>query len=274
MSRYGKGLRRPAASKLLRRAHASRLLAAQTPKGAADLGPFLGPRFDQGATGTCHAHSGVSAVMCARNAKGNPLPWVASPLLLASTTYADVRAAAFPTGPLPPLEDTGADLSDDAAALAKWGAGPIMALVQGRYSDVPDDLPGVPFPEPPDPLQNPELTIAGQNLIAGEYTIPIDQDAPTLCALSLDAAVPVWVGTFVDTAFEELSPNGIAQPADPNDPNGGGHAVYLSAYRSGPDGYEFRVENSWGAGWCDNGSCWASSAWVRACWMLWPMAVK
>lgn len=275
--RRGKGLHAPDPVKLARRTHLMRggIVAQATPTGAADLGPFLGPRYDQGQTGTCHAHSAVAAITCARNALGRGLPWVPSPLLLASNVYADVRSATTPASlPLAPLVDSGADLSDDATALATWGVGPIMALVAGRYSDVPDDAPGVPFPEPPDPKANPELTIAGENLIAGEYQIPVDDDASRLCALALDAKIPIWLGFFCDSAFEELGPNAIAQPPNQSDPRGGGHAVYLSAYRSGPDGYEFRVENSWGPRWAAGGAVWASSAWLRACWMLWPMAVQ
>lgn len=273
--RRGKGLQAPDPRKLARRTHAARLLAGATPNGAADLGAFLGPRYDQGQSGTCHAHSGVAAVTCARNAKQKGLPWVPSPLLLASLTYADVRAAAYPQGGLPALQDTGADLSDDAAALARWGIGPIQELVVGRFSDVPDDETGAAFPEPPDPKTSNELVIAGENLIAGEYQIPVDQDAPNLAALSLDAAVPVWVGFYCDSAFEDAQSGTIVQPPDTEDTNGGGHAVYLSAYRTGAGGeLEFRVENSWGPNWAADGTVWASSAWLRATWMLWPMAVK
>lgn len=268
----GRGLHTPDSSKLTRRTHAFRggLLQTGAPNGSADLSPFLGPRYDQGNTGTCHAHSGVAAVTCALRARGHGLPWVPSPLALASNTYADVRATTTPVGtPLPPLRDTGADLSDDSRALALWGVGPIGPLMPGRYSDVPDDSPGVAFPEP----AISELTISGSHIITGEYQIPVDAAAATACALALDAKIPIWLGFFCDRAFEELSPNALAQPPDTSDPTGGGHAVYLSAYRSGPNGYEFHVENSWGPDWCDNGSCWASSAWLRAAWMIWPMAV-
>ena len=144
----------------------------------------------------------------------------------------------------------------------------MLAPQDGRFSDVPGN--DTPFPEP----TVSDLAVAGQDLIAGEYQIPVDDTAPTTVALCLDAGIPVWLGTFVDTAFENLAANDIAQPADQSDPQGGGHAMYISAYRTASDGsFEFRVENSWGSSWADGGAVWASSAWLKACWNLWPMAV-
>ena len=226
--------------------------------------------MDQGASGTCHAHSAAGAIWTAYNAAGKSL-FVPSPRLIAACTYADVRAAANPTGNLPELLDTGADLSDDATALAHWGIAPIQApTTDGRFSDVENDGNPPVFPEP----DIASLTVAGASLISREYSIPVDVNAPTLCAQALDAGIPIWLGFFVDSAFENLGPNDIAQAPNQSDPNGGGHAVYLSGYRTAADGtFEWRVENSWSAGWCDGGACWASDAWLRACWLLWPMAI-
>lgn len=268
----GLGLLRPDPAKYAHRvsfAFHGAVFGQSAPKGAATLVPA--PRLDQGATGTCHSHSACGAVWCAFTAAGQS-PTLGSPLSLASCTYGDVRAGLVPPGlPLPPLMDTGADLSDDAKAMAKWGLPPMGPNVEGRHSDVPNDEPGVPFPEPDEA----KLQIASKNLIDGEYQIPIDANAPRLCALALDAGIPIWVGFFVDSAFEALGPNDVAQAPNTSDTSGGGHAVYLSGYRTAADGtYEFRLENSWGPGWCDGGACWVSEAWLKACWMLWPMTVK
>ena len=265
---YGKGLHRPDPAKLARRLHASfhpLLASAGTPRGSAQLVPCQ--RMDQGASGTCHAHSAAGATWVARNSLGRPLAFVPSPLLIASCTYADVQGPASGRGP---LKDTGADLSDDATALSTWGVAPMGPTVDGRFSDVPNDPPDNSFPEP-DLLQ---LQVAGSDLISGEYQIPVDASAPTLCALALDANVPIWVGFFVDSAFENLGANDIGRAPIAGDPNGGGHAVYLSGYRTSATGaFEFRLENSWGTGWADGGAVWCSTAWLLATWMLWPMAV-
>lgn len=36
----------------------------------------------------------------------------------------------------------------------------------------------------------------------------------------------------------------------------GGHAYAIAGYRTGPQGRAFRMENSWGQGWGDNGGAW------------------
>ena len=267
----GLGLKRTTPGRADHRLGAHRLGLIGTPKGQADLAEFMPPRLDQGQTSTCHAHSFVAALFTACGAQGHPMPFVGSPLLLASSTYADVRAKAHPTGDLPPLSDDGAQLQDDADAARTWGIGPMGLQVPGRYSDVPDDQDGVPFPEPTVPA----LIVAGTDLIDGEYSIPVNSDAPEVCALALDEGIPIWLGTMVDTAFEHAGPSDVIGPANPSDPSGGGHALYLGAYRTNaPGALEFRVENSWGPNWCAGGAVWASSEWIKACWDLWPMAVK
>lgn len=266
---FGRGLKRSSPHKIAHRLGASHLGLTGTPKGSADLAPFLAPRKDQGGTETCHAHSLSSSLYAAFAAAGKKLPFDPSPLLIASTTYSDLRAAAFPSGDLPVLQDTGAELQDDANAVKQWGIAPMGAPVEGRYSDVPNDEPGVPFPEP----DVSQLQIAGSRLIGGEYSIAVDSAAPETCALALDAGIPVWLGTLVDMAFQRLGPNDIAQPANASDPTAGGHAMYLSAYRTSNGKLEFRVENSWGSGWALAGAVWVSEAWITSCWDLWPCAV-
>jgi hypothetical protein len=272
MSRsYGKGLRRSTTEKTAHRLGAHHLLdTGAVPHGSATLKPCQ--RMDQGSSGCCHSHSAVAALWCALNAAGKVPAFVGSPRCLASCTYADVRAAATPAGqPLPTLQDTGADLQDDATALAKWGVAPIQAPTSdGRFSDVENDPPDNTFPEP----DINQLSVAGADLVSGEYQIAVDDNAPKTVALCLDAGVPVWLGFFVDGSFENLGASDVAQAPDQNDPSGGGHAVYINSYRTNAAGkLEFLVQNSWGSGWADGGAVWASEAWLKACWMLWPMAV-
>lgn len=274
--KYGKGLLRTPDAKKAHRLGAELhpdIAAAKAagPKGSGQLTPAK--RTDQGQSGCCHSHSAVAVVWCALTAAGLSPQFLGSPRMLASCTYADVRAATTPAGAaLPVLQDNGADLQDDANAMAKWGLAPIQAPTSdGRYSDVENDPPDNSFPEP-DPAQ---LVVGSQHLVSGEYTIPVDAQAPLLVAAAIDAGIPVWLGTFVDTAFEDLAADAVAQPANQADPNGGGHALYISGYRTAADGsLEFRVENSWGDGWCDGGACWASTAWLLACWELFPCPVK
>jgi hypothetical protein len=271
--RFGKGLKPSTRQKVQHRlgAHTHPQIAAALaagPKGAADLTPCQ--RMDQGQTGTCHAHSLSGAIWTSFNAAGKALAFIPSPRLIASCTYADVRSASIPAGaPLPPLTDDGAELQDDADAVKTWGIAPIQSPTSdGRFSDVENDPPDNTFPEP-DPTQ---MQIGGQDLITGEYAISVDSNAPNVVASSLDSGYPVWVGFLVDQAFEDLGASSIAQA--PIGSGLGGHAVYLSGYRTNALGkLEFRLENSWGSGWALNGSVWCSEAWLMACWDLWPCPV-
>jgi len=269
---YGKGLRRCDPARLSHRLHALAHPVARAAylaglRGQAQLEPCQ--RTNQGGSSTCHTHSLIAAAWCALNAAGSPPPFVGSPRQLASCVYAaQQRPAPVPGAQMASLKDNGADLQEDADALKAWGLAPIQAPTSdGRFSDVEND--SGDFPEA-DPEQ---LTKAVQ--LDGEYAIPVDSNAPRVVAACLDAGVPVQVGTFVDTAFENLPASQIAQPANTSDPNGGGHALYISGYRTNAAGkLEFRVENSWGPGWCDNGACWASEEWLTACWEIFPVAVK
>ncbi|HLK36901.1 MAG TPA: C1 family peptidase [Polyangiaceae bacterium] len=263
---FGKGLERCPAEKV---AHRFQMRATATPKGAGQLTPCQ--RLDQGQTSTCHAHSLVAAVWTALAAAGTTPPFVGSPRQLAACTYSDVRARRIPVGQtLPTLGDNGADLQDDATALAAWGLAPIQAPTSdGRFSDCENDPSSGVFPEP-DPTQLQRVM-----QVTGEYSIPVDSSAPATVATCIDAGIPVQVGIFIDTAFEELSAGHVAQPANERDPNGGGHAMYISGYRTNSAGeLEFRVENSWGSTWCEGGACWASTAWLLSAWELFPVAVK
>jgi hypothetical protein len=200
---------------------------------------------------------------------GRPIAFVPSPLLIASTTYADVRSRSAPEGaPLPVLQDTGAELQDDADAVARWGVGPIGPDIGGRYSDCPDDQEPL-FPEP----TVVDLLVAGAELVGGEYAITMDGNAPATVAASLDAGVPVWVGGLVGQAYEQLGPSDIAQPTSVDDTTGGGHAQLITAYRTAGSALEFLVVNSWGPYWAFNGTVWASSDWVSALWTAWPLTV-
>ena len=246
---------------------------AAGPKGSADLRascPPGGP-FDQNGSFTCHAHALVGAAYTAFAVMGARLLFVPSPLHVASCTYADLRTAATQPGDtLPVLVDNGAELQDDVNAVAQWGLAPMGVMQSGRFSDVPSLEPADPFPEP----------VLGQVekgfRIAGEYVLRGDPSTwPAQCAASLDAGIPLYVGGYVDTAYENLGPSDIAQPPDMNDKNGGGHAQYMVAYRKNAAGeLEFLVVGSWGKDWALNGTVWASAAWVAALWTIIPMTVK
>lgn len=236
--------------------------------GAADLTRFLPERFDQGQTETCHAHSLAAGLAVALAVQVKPLVFVPSPRLIASCTYADVRAVSVsPSSALPPLTDDGAELQDDADAVARWGIGPMSAPVEGRHSDCPSTQePGFPEVDPQ------ALVVSTRSLIGGEYQIdPADVE---MVAASLDAGVPVWVGGTVGAAYQELAPTDVAQPTPASDKTAGGHAQLIAAYRTTGAELQFLVVNSWGTGWALNGTVWAGTAWMQALWSVWPLSVR
>ena len=262
----GKGLHRSSPERVAHRLGAIHLLGSRAPpKGQAAL-TTLPSHLDQGQTGTCHAHSFVACLWSALYAKlGRAPAYLGLPCMLASCTYSSVQRGNWTGGPLAPLVDTGAQLQDDVDAAASWGLSPIRLLP----TDVPQS--GRHFPEP----VVSELVEGSADIIGGEYAIPVGPASAVVVAQCLDAGVPVLIGFLCDSAFEEDSAATVRGTPDTTDPRAGGHAVYLSGYRTNADGeLEFRLENSWGDAWCDGGGCWVTVSFVEACWSLWPMAVK
>ena len=141
---------------------------------------------------------------------------------------------------------------------------------QDNNTDVPaTDANGFGIPElEADTVETGALTPFG-----GPYDIAPGSTAPTTVADCLDAGIPVWIGTSVGQAFQELEAGQIGQPADPSDPTAGGHAMAILGYRTGPGKLQFLVRNSWGPGWCEGGNCWVSAAFIATAWSLLPFEV-
>ena len=273
MSQFGRGLKKAHVS---RSAH--RLRAALHPEIAKVLATGLpssgslepASPMDQGRSSTCFAHAASGAAWTTLAAKGKALAWLPSPLVIASCTYADVRASLIPAGQtLPELQDTGAELPDAATALARWGIAPMGALVGGRGgpSDVPDDPADGSFPEP----DQHQVELAGQDLIAGEYSIDVDQDAPGVVAASIVAGIAVWDGGPVNDLYESISGSSLATASCATGEDG--HSQYVAKFRTGAAGLEFLYCNSWGTGWGAAGGIWVDTSFLLTRWTLWPMAV-
>lgn len=269
-----------------RRSHPAKVAAAKPgashPVVAAALAVGLGAsaslmgnvpsRLNQGQTGTCTAHSYTASVTTACPSLG----WVPSQCVQYSVTHGIERAATTPPGqPLPPFQDNGAELADAIAAGATYGVCPMQGPTpDGRNSDVwgPIDAPNPNVTQEPDVVR---LEAAATTIITGAYHIdPNSPNVSDLVAGAISSGYPIYVGFYVDSAFENLGANDVAQPPNQSDPNGGGHAVFLAAYRTNAAGKrEFLLVNSWGTDWADNGTVWVSEAWLAATWELWIMDV-
>ena len=286
----GKGLKRCPAWKVAHRmgAHQHPAIAAALkagPKGSADLSAFYMPITNQRQTSKCHAHSRAAALRTAYAAAGIPLPFDPSPELIAATTYADVRAAANPTGNLPVLIDDGADLQDSQDATRRWGVCPI-GMVAGSlagpagsdsYTDSPDNTAGKTTPE----ADLAELRVAGTRLTLPEYMIA-GAGSPSIVAgviASLDAGIPVQVGGPVGPGYEAAVAGAIVMA----EPDGDGHARYEGGYRpitdaereaSGSKGtYVFYEPGSWGINVAQAGVWLLSEEAIEALWEAFPCVV-
>jgi len=265
-------LTRPATSHPLIRARLG------NPANSSGLQPFLPERLDQGQSGSCTAHSfaGGVATRCAF-AKVAP-SFVPSPLEIYATTRAVERAVATSVGALPPLTDSGAELADVILSVSTFGVAPIKAPTpDGRNSDIWTSADTAA--QPPNVNNDPvamDLESAAPDVLAGAYTIDLTAPSAVQTAVAaLSSGLPLYCGFFVDTAFGQLQAGQIAKAPNTNDPNGGGHAIFLADFRpsaSAPGTTEMLLVNSWGAGWCDNGTVWVSQAWFLAAWEAWPLS--
>lgn len=277
MAQHGLGAHRSHPSKLAR----AKLLAPWHPAIAIllgemlpqeyDLSPWQPPRMDQGATGSCTAHGLCGAMATACSKAGAPLGFVPSPDQEYKCTRGLARAqGTMPSGGLPSLTDDGAQLADAIEAAAEFGVCPMgVQPSDGRYSDCDPSS----INDEPDMAK---LEQAATTLVTGAYRIdPAASTASDQIAAALMSGFPIYVGFYVDSAFENLTPEQVATSPNEADPNGGGHAVYLSGYRTNAAGKrEFRLTNSWGQSWCDNGQCWVSEEWVHDTWEMWVTDVS
>lgn len=240
-------------------------MMAATAHSASASSEFLeGSILDQNGCGSCTGH-GTSQWMQVTYAKaGTPLPFRPSPRGIYAITRCLDRAAATPVGTaLPALTDDGGQPSDVIIALAQFG---ITALVmpspQGYQSDV----------DPSNVDVEPQLgdfeKAAAELLRAAVRVDPTDPAFQDNLATAVEQTGAAGIGIFVDTKnFMAYSPaTGPVQTIDQSDPNGGGHWLCVSSFRTCVAGSDddlkfkipvgtliFRGPNSWGAGWGDAG---------------------
>jgi hypothetical protein len=214
-----------------------------------------GPILDQNQTSSCCGHGTSQALQVATAKAGMPLPFRPSPRGI----YDNGRVVELQPGEQ--LADEGAEVIDIVATVAAKG---VRALVepspQGYATDCdPSNVNVMPTAA--------ELAAEKAHLEPGAYRI--DTTAPTfidqLCA-SIDQHGACVTGSFVDTAFEAYSPaTGPVTTVNLQDPNGGGHCLAVTSYRTVTAGSDdavnfgiavgkriIRGPNSWGM-WGDAG---------------------
>jgi hypothetical protein len=223
---------------------------------------------DQGSSGSCEGHSCSGATESAFALDGEPLGYIPSEAGLYTGARAIDRARFNPAPlALPPLTDDGAMTEDVLAHMATFGIRPrrIAETSDGRNSDV--ELAGVND----EPFLG-DLEEGADRLTVGPYAIdPLAPDAEHQVQAAIAARIPVRVDAFVDMVFEDWVRGRAPVPTpNTNDPQGGGHAIYIVGYAPG----FYIIRNSWGTSWGDGGDVRVSPAWLRAAWGLYPWKVR
>lgn len=221
MSRYGKGWNRsvrPAKYAFSPRADIS---VADT----VDLTPFMPLVFDQGGVGSCFGHGLASAIAGSFDAAGRALPWTPSPCSIYRLTRAMTRSRRGQNPATTPLRDTGSYPVDGFEAVERFGVRSLQEVASTRYSDCWGDAVNA------EPMQN-ELEESDEHLVVGREILTWGPGGGDRVRSALSDKTPVAFGFFVDSAFERWDPSHgiLGAPANPYDPEGGGHYVCAVGY--------------------------------------------
>ena len=200
-----------------------------------------GPILDQNQCGSCTGHGTSQALQVCTAKAGIPLPFRPSPRGI----YDNARLVEGSV-----LTDGGAEVIDVVATIAAKG---VRALVEPSPQGYATDCDTSNVNTLPTAA---ELQAEKAHLEPGAYRI--DTTAATfldqLCA-AIDQHGAAVTGSFVDSAFEAYTPaTGPVSTVNMDDPNGGGHCLAVTSYRTLPGGDRiFRGPNSWGPSWGDSG---------------------
>lgn len=223
---------------------------------------------DQGQSSGCESHSGSFATEAAFALAGDPLDFTPSEDDMYKGLRAVERARRTPFGGvLIPLTDDGGMTEDCLTYLGGFGIRPrrITQTSDGRNSD----LEIATVNAEPSLL---DLEEDAARIIVGPYAVdPGASDADHQVQATLAARIPVRIDTFVDGPFEDWTPSQAPVGApDENSTRGGGHAMVIVGYAAGL----YIVASSWGTNCGTAGYFYASPAWLRAVWGLYPWTVK
>lgn len=240
--------------------------------GHGDLTSFAPDVMDQGECGSCVGHGTACAVFTTLAAQGKPIPFVPSQRRIYVGAREIDRAAANPDAApeeLPVLTDVGTEILSAVEYISQFGVMASDAPVDGYNSDcvlenVNDDV----------SLGSAE--VQRKTLLVGPYELRPSGGSffDELC-LALDVGFAVAFGTFVDSDFQMVGPKtAIVGAQRLKDPRGGGHCMCLLGYETRSFGRTWKVQNSWGTGWGQNGRFVANDAFVRQWWEAFVMDVK
>jgi hypothetical protein len=189
---------------------------------------------DQGATSSCVGQAMSTAIYLAGQAQDRPVPRPSAAWSYALARYYDTPGV---------LVDVGCRPRSCVLAALQHG---IVA-----ESRVPFDAAAVNAAPPLD------ADVAGADaLFTGYYRVA--GDVPLLMRMALARGHVPMLSMVVHEAFQDLP--GDAVYSEPAGTELGRHMVCVAGYRPGA----FRVINSWGTGWADDGTCWIADRFIAS----------
>jgi C1A family cysteine protease len=205
--------------------HGAAKIAARPP--SFDMTPKMPPPYDQGQVGSCTGNSSAAAFQYAQIKQGLP-SWIPSRLF----AYLNGRRAEGTVD-----TDAGAQLKDVVRGIATYGIVPETEWPydENKWMDIPDAQVYT------DALKN----------VATSY-LAVRQTVDDICT-TLAGNEPVIFGFSVYSAFEsqQVAETGILNLPTASEQLLGGHAVLAVGYDDASQ--RFRVRNSWGPGWGQQG---------------------
>jgi hypothetical protein len=201
------------------------------------------PAFDQGQEGSCVSNASAGLYMGFRSKRRHE-----SIMPSRRVIYFDAL-----TAEKQPLEDDGAWPSDGVQSLqasyvpeAEW---PYAYLGTPQF-----------FQTPPQNLRRTDY------LLAAHYAVSPD---PLSIQRALNAHGPIIIGLTWANEWNELDATNILSTE--NLTVDGGHCVLITGYKYINGALVFRIRNSWGTDWADNGYCWLPASLYGT--QFWPFTL-
>jgi hypothetical protein len=222
-----------------------------------------GSILDQNLTSGCPGHGTSQWVEVAYTFAGKALTFRPSPGgIYRVTRMLDRALTTSPRALLPPLTDCGGMPADVIVAISTFGIRPlVLPSPLGFQSDI--DSSNVNEEETLAELETSCASILG----AAQRIAPTASGFAQTLAAAIQSTGAVGIGLFVDTDFESFT-QGAPPPSSVNlgDPDGGGHWLAATSFRTEGGKLVFRGPNSWGASWGSAGHWEATEDYVtKAC---------
>lgn len=241
------------ALELVQKLHATHALTLTAPA-KYSLASFEGPTLDQGPYGACTGAGSAQALYTTLAARGKPLGFFPSPREIYTVNRCLERSSSSE-----PLTDSGAMPTDIITTCTSFGVVKMGPMANdGRNFDVDDTN----INAEPDLVQLEESAL---NLEIGAYRIDeTDPSAIDLICGCIVQGVTVGIGFFCDAAFQAYDGGAPVDVVNLNDPNGGGHWVFIDEYSTDSKGNRVLTGvNSWSSTWGANGRFSVTEKWFH-----------